>query len=85
MSGHNLFETLWHWSKDIDFDSAWENGTGYFDNIVSAAIPGMRRFKDNHGRRAVVVPLPDLIIVMNERFSGQDIVVVNRYPRMRNL
>jgi len=81
MSNASVFATAFATiSKEIEYNAAWENGTGYLDHICSgAAAPALKPAEivktiDPNGRR---------IIVIGTRFGN--VAVFDRYaPRAGN-
>ena len=69
----------------VEYDSNWENGTGYFDGAVKAEFPELKsgdRWKttDPNGRKIVGVKTPFGNVVVFERYSNGDIIT-NNTPR----
>lgn len=76
------FLTIYEEARKIKFKKEWENGTGYFDHLDKENIRDIVGFEDDHGRKVVVLPFDNKIIVMNERFSKRDIIVSCVYFRV---
>lgn len=58
--------------REIPFDSAWENGTGYFDHackMVELAPGETARSEDTHGRPILLVGVRGGTIVVFKRYS----------------
>ena len=75
------FEFLWETAEPIVYQEEWANNTGYFDGIAKVGINALVRFEDDHGRRVVVVPLRNDVIVINERYAKKDVLVMCQYWR----
>ena len=75
--------------REVEFQLDWNNGTGYFDNLVDADLglkPGqLARFNTGPGnnRKGIVVALPGgKNVVIFERYTaGQGGVYVSNAPR----
>lgn len=73
----------------LPYDSAWENGTGYFDsmchsvelNALVQAQGGWGKFVDSFGRRALVLATPwQRPVVLFERYNGAVSPIVAQTP-----
>lgn len=74
-----VFEAI---ENEVEFDSKWSNGTGYFDNAkFMDLLPGaMVKSIDPNGRKIILMGSPLLTIVFFERYSDRkDIIVSNAH------
>lgn len=62
----------------VDFDTEWANGTGYLDFATSYVTDKMVQFKDNYGRRGVILPVDGKSsVVIFQRNPNSNIWVYN--------
>ena len=59
---------------ECDFDESWCNGTGSFDSAVYFNLQPaeMRKCRDQHGRRIILIGTRFKTIVVFDRFRGQE-------------
>ena len=71
-----IFNTAFNDSEllECEFDQAWCNGTGYFDSAVYVNLQPaeMRKCRDEHGRRIILIGTRFKAIVVFDRFKGQE-------------
>lgn len=62
---------------DVEFNPAWNNGTGYFDAAVFSEVPGLYtngrvgRCFDDSGRRLLIIKTRFGNVIVFDRFSHQ--------------
>lgn len=71
-------------AKEVDFDPAWKNGTGYLDKAVYADLgvaPGeVRAFVDDHDRRGVIIGTRVGNVALFERYTDDRSIIVYNAP-----
>lgn len=72
-------------SRDIPFDSAWGNGTGYLDHVcemVKLAPGETARSEDNHGRPILLLGYCGVTIVVFKRYSeAANVMLCSNLPK----
>lgn len=64
--------------EQIEFKPEYHNGTGYFDPLARTDV-GSQIVKtvDENGRRVVVIPSPRQNVLLAERYSNDDLIVIH--------
>ena len=79
-----VFNAVFANAKEVKFDPAWKNNTGYMDGAVSADLGLVqgetRSFTDDHGRRGVIVGTKVGNVVLFERYTDNRTVIVFNAP-----
>ena len=77
-----------HITNLVDFDSGWENGTGYFNGAVSSvklATGEMAKSQDPKGRKIVFIGTRYGTIVVFQRYTAEERLVMNVPAQIRQL
>ena len=80
--------------KNVEFNAAWKNGTGYFDGAMNGPdAPTLEAgevisFMDDYDRPGFIIGLPKSLgnLVVFQRYSGRsDRWTMNVHPRVESL